>query len=325
MARRGPAYYRSVAAKFARQEGIPVEIFLKQIGAEAGFRTNATSPAGARGIAQIMPFHDVQPNVPGHQVAGRDPIVDLRWSARHNAQNLRKYGNVKDMLSVYNSGRPWAQGKGISETRNYVSKILGGSSGAVMKDRAAESETGFQRETSLTGPDTPRNGLKNYLMTSLMNYAQTGQTLGPLDLYAMTRAQAADVPPDDEPTPTTPYAPVGRVGSLPGGKGITYSGQKFTHPTSGLGGYPAVDLFAKPGTPFTAPEAGTVYRHSGRGGTSGGIYGRSIYFKGQSGKDYFITHLGQIAPKGRYRRGQTLGTVSPWKSGAPHAHVGVRG
>jgi hypothetical protein len=130
---------------------------------------------------------------------------------------------------------------------------------------------------------------------------------------------------------TTPSEPAPKhdhdhSGSVPvRGGGITYSGQKFTHPTSGLAGYPAVDLFAKPGTPFLAPEDGQIIRHSGRGGTSGNVYGRSIYFQGKSGKTYFVTHLGTVAPKGRYRKGQRLGTVSPWSGGDPHAHVGVRG
>jgi hypothetical protein len=128
--------------------------------------------------------------------------------------------------------------------------------------------------------------------------------------------------PTIEPTfsPTQSGAP-----ALPTSGGITYSGQKLTHPTSGLGGYPAVDLFAKPGTPFLAPEEGEIVRHSGRGGTSGGVYGRSVYFRGKSGKTYFVTHLGTVAPKGRYRKGQPLGTVSPWTGGSPHAHVGIRG
>lgn len=111
----------------------------------------------------------------------------------------------------------------------------------------------------------------------------------------------------------------------PSGPGITYSGEKFTHQTSGLAGYPAIDQFAKPGTSFNAPEDGTIIRHSGRGGTSGQVYGYSVYFKGKSGKTYFITHLGpNRAPVGsRLKRGQRIGRVSPWSGGSPHAHVGV--
>lgn len=124
---RGPEYYRRRAAQYARGAGLDPRIFTRQIGAESGFRPGAVSHAGARGIAQIMPFHDVQPNVPGHQVAGQNPEVDLRWAAQHMASTLRKYkGSYRDALSVYNSGRPWARGRNIEETRNYVNKILAG-------------------------------------------------------------------------------------------------------------------------------------------------------------------------------------------------------
>lgn len=110
------------------------------------------------------------------------------------------------------------------------------------------------------------------------------------------------------------------------GRGITYSGQKTTHKTDGLSGFPAVDIFAKPGTPFLAPESGKVVRLSGRGGTKGQVFGWSVYFKGDSGRVYFITHLNsKRAPIGSYRAGAVLGTVSPWSGGATHAHVGVHG
>jgi murein DD-endopeptidase MepM/ murein hydrolase activator NlpD len=107
-------------------------------------------------------------------------------------------------------------------------------------------------------------------------------------------------------------------------RGVTYSGQKTTHDTDGLPGYPAIDLFAKPGTPFLAPENGRIVRLSGRGGTSGQVYGYSIYFQGVSGRRYFITHLNKArAPLGSYKAGQVIGTISAWSGGATHAHVGM--
>jgi hypothetical protein len=114
-------YWRGRAAFYARKYGINPQVFMKQIQMESGFDPNAHSGAGAQGIAQIMPFH----NVPS------DPESQLAWAAQHDAQNLKKYGNWKDALSVYNSGRPWARGSKISETSNYVSKILGGSNPSV--------------------------------------------------------------------------------------------------------------------------------------------------------------------------------------------------
>jgi len=114
---------------------------------------------------------------------------------------------------------------------------------------------------------------------------------------------------------------------LSGKGGITYSGQKLTHQTDGLPGYPAVDIFAPAGTPFRAPENGRVVRWSGRGGTSGNVFGYTVYFQGDSGKMYFITHLekGRAAVGAHVGKGGVLGRVSPWKSGSSHAHVGIHG
>jgi len=144
--------------------------------------------------------------------------------------------------------------------------------------------------------------------------------------------QAAQAPASTpaEPSQGSSGSPGGTYGPVnwvtPHGRGITYSGQAFTHDTDGLPGYPAVDLFAKPGTPFLAPEDGRIVRISGHPGTtSGNVFGQSIYFQGRSGRTYFITHLGTVAPRGSYRKGRPIGTVSRWTSGSPHAHVGVRG
>lgn len=115
--------------------------------------------------------------------------------------------------------------------------------------------------------------------------------------------------------------------SARGGAGIQVPTQhsRAPHPTAGLPGYPAVDYFAKPGTPVRAPENGAIVRHSGRGGTSGQVYGVSLYYDGyETGNGYFITHLSWVAPIGRYRKGDEIGRVSPWSGGAPHAHVGIR-
>ena len=118
-----------------------------------------------------------------------------------------------------------------------------------------------------------------------------------------------------------------RLGAVPKGS-ITFNGQKLTHETAGLPGYRAVDIFANPGTAFVAPENGKVIRYqSTGGGTSGQVYGYGLYFQGDSGRTYFITHLGPRRARvgSRVRAGQRLGSVSRWDSGSPHAHVGIHG
>lgn len=116
------ANYRALAAAAARRYGIPVNIFLRQIAQESGFNPNARSSAGALGIAQFMPA-----TARGMGVNPLDPRSALFGAARMDAENLRRYGSWQDVLSAYNSGRPWAQGRNIAQTRDYVRSILGGS------------------------------------------------------------------------------------------------------------------------------------------------------------------------------------------------------
>ena len=47
--------YEAFAAVMASQNQVPVQLFLCQINQESGFNPTITSPAGAVGIAQIVP------------------------------------------------------------------------------------------------------------------------------------------------------------------------------------------------------------------------------------------------------------------------------
>jgi hypothetical protein len=105
------------------------------------------------------------------------------------------------------------------------------------------------------------------------------------------------------------------------------------HETSGLAGYPATDFMCDAGTPVVAMENGTIERFSGHdpsgGPTSGvhGPFGWTIYLKGQSGADYFITHLGKrlTAVGAVVQAGEVIATVGDYArwGGANHTHVGV--
>ena len=106
---------------------------------------------------------------------------------------------------------------------------------------------------------------------------------------------------------------------------------KPTHQTAGLPGYPAVDVFAQPGTKVLAPADGVVDRLSGRdpatGGSPGGSYGWSIYLKSRKGR-YYLTHFGSrtVTLTKNVRKGDVIGTVCDSKvSGKPgtsHIHEG---
>jgi hypothetical protein len=112
--------YRAVARQKAKKYGLDPYIFERQINAESGFRPRIGSPAGAQGIAQIMPATaaswGVNPN---------DPVAALDAAAKHMAQYVRKYGSYEKALRAYNAGEGAIErSKGFSETNNYVAKIL---------------------------------------------------------------------------------------------------------------------------------------------------------------------------------------------------------
>jgi murein DD-endopeptidase MepM/ murein hydrolase activator NlpD len=108
-----------------------------------------------------------------------------------------------------------------------------------------------------------------------------------------------------------------------------------THFTSGLPGYPAVDLFGPPGQPVRADFYGLVRRISGRacelGGKPGGAYGRSLYIANTTnGWDRYLTHLAQlhVTVGERIGPGSLLATICDaaraGKPGTSHVHYGLR-
>jgi murein DD-endopeptidase MepM/ murein hydrolase activator NlpD len=104
-----------------------------------------------------------------------------------------------------------------------------------------------------------------------------------------------------------------------------------THQTSGLPGYPAIDVFAKPGTLVLAPANGKVTRLSGHdpaNGPVGGVhgpYGWSMYVDSSDGKR-FMTHFGRmdVGVGDDIRAGQVIGTVGDYDrwGGWAHIHLG---
>lgn len=105
-----------------------------------------------------------------------------------------------------------------------------------------------------------------------------------------------------------------------------------THETAGLPGYPAIDVFGKPGEPFRIQLTGTVRRRSGHpckdGGTPGGAYGQSIYIETPDGDDRYLTHIDKLLVSvGEHITPATiLGTICDsavsHKPGTSHIHYG---
>lgn len=122
--------YRAYAYQAAQRAGHPdPAMFVRQIHAESGFRPNAKSPAGATGIAQIMPA-----TAKGWGVNPNDPKASLDAAARAMAKYIKSYkGDYAKALAAYNAGVGNVAKYGgvppFAETQNYIKKILNGKSG----------------------------------------------------------------------------------------------------------------------------------------------------------------------------------------------------
>lgn len=118
--------WEQVARNAAISAGIDPEIFARQIRAESGFNPNAGSPAGAVGIAQIMPA-----TARGWGVDPTDPNASLTAAAKAMRKYLKSYdGDWRKALAAYNAGvGAVAKYGGVppyKETQNYIARILNG-------------------------------------------------------------------------------------------------------------------------------------------------------------------------------------------------------
>ena len=122
--------YVELARQKALQYGLDPDLFIRQIQAESAFRPDAVSSAGAIGLGQLMPATarelGVDPN---------NPAQNLDGAARYMKQQLATFGNYPMALAAYNAGPSRVQKAGgipnITETQNYVSKIMGAGGSAM--------------------------------------------------------------------------------------------------------------------------------------------------------------------------------------------------
>lgn len=150
--------WQQIARAAARKYGMDEDVFVAQMGQEAGGR-DVSSPAGAQGPAQIMPATA--------QAWGVKNPHDINQAydaaAKHMADYTRQYG-VKGALVAYNAG-PGRVGKSLpSETQKYIDIILGGRS---VPNTPASTRTGGS-----TPGAAPANSLAKMQAPQAPNYFQ---------------------------------------------------------------------------------------------------------------------------------------------------------
>src|SRR5919197_4587647 len=105
----------------AKKYGIDPALLAGLVKQESGFNPNAGSPAGARGLTQLMPG-----TAAGLGVTNvLDPVQSLNGGAKYLKQQLDAFGgDVTKALAAYNAGPGAVQRFGgvppYAETQNYV-------------------------------------------------------------------------------------------------------------------------------------------------------------------------------------------------------------
>ena len=121
-------------SSIACEHGLPVGLFDALIAQESRYQLNALSPAGAMGLAQLMPGT-------ARYLGVRNPwdvVQNLRGGARYLREQLDEFGRIDLALAAYNAGPGRVRARHrvprIRETVNYVAAITAAWRGSVRRD-----------------------------------------------------------------------------------------------------------------------------------------------------------------------------------------------
>jgi len=120
----GPDQWRGHVAALAAKYDISPALLEALVWQESRWNPNAVSPAGARGLAQLMPGTSREIGVDW-----RNPAENLEGGARYLRLQLNRFdGDVEKALAAYNAGPARVARAGgippIRETRDYVAAIM---------------------------------------------------------------------------------------------------------------------------------------------------------------------------------------------------------
>lgn len=119
-----PAQWQGHIATLAARYDLSPSLLEALVWQESRWNPEATSPKGARGLAQLMPATARQLGVDP-----RDPSANLEGGARYLRQQIDAFGgDLEKALAAYNAGPGRVARAGgvpdIPETRGYVASIM---------------------------------------------------------------------------------------------------------------------------------------------------------------------------------------------------------
>jgi len=120
-----PAAYAAKVQELAARFDLSPALIEAVVWQESRWRSQAVSPVGARGLAQLMPGTAREMGVNPD-----DPFANLEGGARYLREQLDRFGgDVEKALAAYNAGPGRVQAANgipaIRETQNYVASVMG--------------------------------------------------------------------------------------------------------------------------------------------------------------------------------------------------------
>ena len=107
----------------SRESGLPAELIDAVVSTESGYRPNAVSKTGAKGLMQLMPKTAASLGVKNPF----DPAENVRAGAMYLRRMLEKFGRVSLALAAYNAGpgnvRKYDGIPPFAETERYVQVV----------------------------------------------------------------------------------------------------------------------------------------------------------------------------------------------------------